>query len=448
MTSFVGRDRDVAEVKELLSRYRLLTLVGAGGIGKTRLAARVGAELLDRYPDGVWFVDLAPINDAELVASVVAQALCMSQQQGRRVDESIPLWLERKQALLIFDNCEHVLEPVSALVNAILAAAQRVRTLATSRQALNIGGEVVHRLSSLAFPIEANDLNAREALGYGAIELFVDRATAADTRFEFTDNNAPVIADICKRLDGIALAIELAAARVTVLSIPNLARQLNTRFEILSSGSRTALPRQKTLTALIDWSHDLLKPQEQILFARLGVFAGGFDLDAATAVCGGEGLAESEMFALLASLIDKSLVVVDTSGETERFRLLESTAAYALEKLSAAGERERLAQRHAEYFRDQATAADERFGSGSTVAWVAAVELELDNYRAALEWALTQGNNAVLGGAIAGTLQRLWYNAGLGVEGRYWIELALPRIREAEQPAIAARLQLTLSGFS
>jgi predicted ATPase/DNA-binding XRE family transcriptional regulator len=445
LTSFVGRDHDVVGVKELLSRYRLLTLVGAGGIGKTRLAVQVGWELLDLYCDSVWLVDLAPIRDSELVGSVVAQALGISQQQGRRVEESIPLWLKRKQALLIFDNCEHVLEPVSALVQAILATAQGVRIVATSRQRLDIAGEAVHRLPSLALPPEAPGLKCDDALHYGAVALFVDRAKAADTHFVLTDDNASIVAEICRRLDGIALAIELAAARVTVLSISNLAQRLSERFSLLTGGSRSALPRQKTLTALIDWSYDLLTRQEQRLFNRLGVFAGGFDLDAATTVCAGEGLAELGVFDLLTSLIEKSLVMVDTSGEQERYRLLESTTAYALGKLAASGERERLARRHAEYFRDRAEGVDKRRGSDRTVAWLAGVELELDNYRAVLEWALTGDNDAVLGGAILGALRGLWSEAGLGVEGRFWIERALPRISEAEQPAIAARLHLALS---
>jgi predicted ATPase/class 3 adenylate cyclase len=447
-TTFVGREDDVAEVKALLGRHRLLTVLGSGGVGKTRLAIRVGAELLDRYPDGVWFVDFAPISDPELVASVVAQALGISQQHGRRVDEAIPQWLERKKLLLILDNCEHVLEPAAALADAILAAAQDVSILATSRQGLDISGEGVHRLPSLAAPAEGTPLKADEALGYGAVALFVDRAQAADSRFALTDDSAPIVAEICRRLDGIALAIELAAARVKVLSIPTLARHLSERFQLLTGGSRSALPRQKTLTALMDWSYDLLTPQEQLLFARLGIFAGGFGLDAATAVCGGEGLGEIEIFNFLTSLTDKSLVVADTSDAKERYRLLESTSAYALEKLQSSGDRERMARHHAEYFRKQAEAADERSSSGSTAAWLADIKPELDNYRAGLEWALTRDHDAVLGGAIAGALERLWSFAGLVVEGRYWTELALPRVSEAEHPAIAGRLQLTLTVMS
>jgi predicted ATPase len=447
-TAFIGREHDVAKVKELLERHRLVTLVGSGGVGKTRLAVQVGVELLDGCPDGVWFVDLAPIADRELVSSVIAQTLGMSQQEGRRVDESIPPWLERKQLLLVFDNCEHVLETIAPLAAAILRVAPQVRVLTTSRQALEIGGEAVVRVPSLDVPHTIADLSASAVMEFAAVALFVSRATLADQSFALTDDTAPIVADICRRLDGIPLAIELAAARVKVLSIPHLAERLNERFKLLTGGSRDVLPRQKTLHALLEWSYDLLAPQEQLLFARLGIFAGGFALDAATSVCGGDGLDELEILDLLGSLTDKSLVVADTSGKHERYRLLESTAAYALEKLGASGEREALARRHAEYFRDRALAADESLGKGSTVAWLAGVELELDNFRAALAWALTHGNDAMLGGAIAGALSGLWGNAGLSVEGRYWISLALERVSDAEQSHVTARLWSASSALS
>jgi len=448
LRSFVGREEDVANITALLNEHRLITLVGSGGVGKTRLAVQVGSELLERYPDGVWFADLAPIADPELVSSVIAQALGMTQQEGKRVDESIPPWLKRKQLLLVFDNCEHVIEVVASLAAAILAAAPDVRIVATSRQALDIRGEEIVRIPSLDVPHTVADLTAAKVMEFAAVALFVARATSVDKKFALTDDTAPVVADICRRLDGIPLAIELAAARVKVLSIPNLAARLNERFKILTGGSRDALPRQKTLQALLDWSYDLLTPQEQLLFSRLGIFAGGFGLDAATNVCAGDDLDEIDILDLLGSLTDKSLVVADTSGEQERYRLLESTAAYALEKLSASGERDALARGQAEYFRDQALVADERYGTGSTFAWVAGVELELDNDRAMLTWALTQGNDAVLGGDIAGALGWLWSNGGLSVEGRYWIEMALERVSEAEQPRIAGRLWLALADLS
>ncbi len=438
-TRFVGREQDVAEVKKLVSRDRLVTLVGSGGVGKTRIAAQVGADLLDHYPDGVWFVDFAPITDPELVSSVIAQVLGMPQQQGRRVDESIPPWLKRKKLLLIFDNCEHVIDALAAIAAAIIKTAPEVRIVNTSRQALGISGEQVFRVPSLDVPHKVTDLTPAAVVGFGAVALFLDRAKLVDSSFTLTDNTAPIVAEICRRLDGIPLAIELAAARVKVLSIPNLAQRLNERFKILTGGSRDVLPRQKTLSALIDWSYDLLNSQEQMLFLRLGIFAGGFGLDAATAVCAGEGLDEIDILDLVASLTDKSLLVADTTGERERYHLLESTREYTLQKLEV-DERERLAHRYAERYAVKAQEEDKRYGTGSTFAWLDDVELELDNYRSVLEWSLTQGHDAMLGGAIAGALDRFWKYQGLSVEGRYWIESALERLKVAEQSQISARL--------
>src|SRR5450755_4477186 len=272
LTNLFGREHDLEEVKSLVGRHRLLTLFGAGGVGKTRVALQVGADLLDRFPDGVWFADLAPISDRELVASVVASAVGMTQRGGQSVDEAILQWLRRKNILLIIDNCEHVLEVVSRLADTILRTCPDVRLLATSREALGIAGEVVHRLPSLVVPENVTDMHAHDALRFGSISLFVDRANAADSRFALTNETAPIVAEICRRLDGIPFAIELAAARVKVLSIPNLSQRLNDRFKLLTGGSRAALPRQKTLGALIDWSYDLLTPREQMLFFRIGIF--------------------------------------------------------------------------------------------------------------------------------------------------------------------------------
>jgi predicted ATPase/class 3 adenylate cyclase len=447
-TSFRGREHDLEEVKSLLNQHKLLTLFGSGGIGKTRLALQVGAEVLDQNPDGVWFADFAPITDPELVSSVIAKEIGMAQVEGRRIDESIPQWLRRKKLLLILDNCEHVLEPVAAITNAVIRSCPEVRLLATSRQALGVSGEEVLRLPSLDVPHKIADLTSAAVAEFGAVALFVDRARSVDKSFVLTDDNAPIVAEICRRLDGIPLALELAAARVKILSIPTLAQRLNERFKILTGGSRTALPRQKTLGALIDWSYDLLTPQEQMLFSRLGIFAGGLSLDAATAVCSGEGLDAIDILDLLSSLTDKSLVVADTSGERERCHLLESTRAYALEKLTAAGAYERLAHRHAEYFRDQAQEADERLGTGSTAAWLASVERELDNYRAVLERALKDGHDMARGAAVAGALQGLWYHGGLAVEGRYWIGLAQAGLDETAHSRVAARLWRALDILS
>jgi predicted ATPase/DNA-binding CsgD family transcriptional regulator len=438
-TSFVGREHDVAEVKSLLGQHHLVTVSGAGGVGKTRLAVRVGTELVDQYPDGVWFADLAPINDPELVSSVIAKVLGMTQQEGRRVDESIPRWLKNKHLLLILDNCEHLLDATAAIADAMLHNCAKVRMLATSRQALGINGEATYRLPSLAVPEQLAGLGSFGALEYSAIALFVDRAKASDNRFALTDDLAPIVADVCRRLDGIPLAIELAAARVKLLSVASLAQRLSDRFRILTGGSRTAMPRQQTMHAAIDWSYELLNSQEQTLFNRLGIFAGGFSLEAAIAVCSGGGLDINDILELLSSLADKSLIVAKTNGAQERYNMLESTRAYATNKLTS-DEREPLARRHAEFFGQKAQEADKRYGTGSTLVWLASVEVELDNYRTALEWALTQGHAPVLGGAIAGSLARLWSLGGLNVEGRYWIESALERVSLSENARIAARL--------
>jgi predicted ATPase/DNA-binding XRE family transcriptional regulator len=449
LTSFVGREAELDAVASLMRDHRLVTLTGTGGVGKTQTALHVGTALSDGADGAAWFVGLAPIADPALVVAAIASTLGVQEAPNRPLFETLRAYLKNKTFLLILDNCEHVISEVASVAEGLLAGCPRLRILATSREPLRAAGEHTYRLPSLGVPSPeaARRLGATEAATFGAIALFVDRARAMDHSLTLTDENAPIVAEICRRLDGIPLAIELAAARVRVLSIPDLAERLDERFKILTSGSRDVLPRQKTLRALIDWSYELLAPQEQRLFARLGIFRSGFSLDAAASVCGGEGLDELDVLDVLGSLTDKSLVVADTSGEHARYRLLESTAAYALDKLSALGQREALARRHAEYFRDQALAARERFGTGSFFAWLAGIELELDNCRTALAWALTQGNDAVLGAAMASE-SALWVHAGLAGEGRYWVGLALERVSEGEQPRIAANLRLALSSFS
>ena len=448
LTTLLGRELDLMDVKSLLEAHRLVTLAGSGGVGKTRLALRIGVDLLDRYPDGAWLCDFSPLSDPALVVSAVARALIVRERQHRPLVDSVTEAMKRKRALLIFDNCEHVLDAAAEVVDEILHKCPNVRILATSRQALGIVGEAVYRVRSLSMPDSAERLTADKGPDYGAIALFVDRAHSADARFALTNENAPSVAEICRRLDGIPLAIELAATRSNVINLQTLARSLDDRFKVLTAGSRTALPRHKTLTALIDWSFDLLTRQEQMLFNRVGIFAGGFDLAAATAVCGDDGLDGTDIVELLVSLTDKSLVAADTRGEYERFRMLESMRAYALEKLTAAGERERLERRHAEFFRDQAQAMNGRLGKGSTTAWLARVEVDLDNYRAALDWALIGEHDAALGGDLVGTLESLWIEGGLTVEGGDWIARAQAAVDEAIHPRVSARLWRTLARLS
>ena len=447
-TTFVDRDEDVADLKALLDANRLVTICGAGGVGKTRTASHLGVELLNRYPDGAWFCDFSPVPHGDLASSVVAKALGIRRQQDRPLAESIIRALKRKHALLIFDNCEHVLQAAAELADEVLHNAPNVRILATSRQPLGIIGENLRRLPSLAVPGATAALKAEGAMRYAAIALFVDRAQSLAAGFTLSDDNAPIVAEICRRLDGIPLAIELAATRVNAMSLPRLAQSLDVRFKVLTAGNRTALPRHQTLRALIDWSYELLTGEEQRLFNRLGIFAGGFGSDAAIAVCGGHGVDSNRACEVLASLVDKSLLVADIGGASERYRLLESTRVYALEKL-ASDERDRLSRRHAEYFCDEALAADSHQGLGSTASFLASVEMEpeLDNYRAALEWALTRGGDPKLGGTLAGALYPFWLETA-PAEGHYWIRRAQANLDESALPIVAGRLWFALSALS
>ena len=445
LTTLIGREQDVVEVKSLLASYRLVTLSGSGGVGKTRLALRIGVDLLDRYPDGVWLFEFASISNSALVSRTVAKVLAISERQNRTLISSIVESLRRKQALLIFDNCEHVLNAVAELVDEILHNSPNVRILTTSRQALGIVGEVVDRVRSLSLPDRAEDVSADEALRFGAVALFADRARSSDLRFRLTDENAPLVSDICSRLDGIPLAIELVATRSDVLNLRSIARSLDDRFKMIAGGSRTALPRHRTLAALIDWSYDLLTPDERTLLNRVGVFAGGFDLSAASAICGGDGLDGKDIPELLTSLTDKSLLVVDAASSLERYRLLESTRVYALGKLTETGGLDAIAQRHAIYYRDQAQSMDERAGRGSIATWLERAVVDLDNYRAALTWSLIFGHDSALGGALAGALDELWIEGGLTVEGREWIDRAQAVVNDSELPDVSARLWMAIA---
>jgi predicted ATPase/DNA-binding CsgD family transcriptional regulator len=442
LTTLLGRERDLDHVKSLLSQHRLVTLSGSGGVGKTRLALRVGVDLLDAHPGGVWFCDFSPISRPAAAASgVVAKIMGIREHSARALGDSIVQALKRRDTtLLIFDNCEHVLDAAARLADEILAACPRVRILVTSRERLRITGEVVRRVQSLAFPERRSVPSVEQALSYGAVALFADRAQSADGRFALDDENVAAVVDICRRLDGIPFAIELAATRMHVSDVYNVAVSLDDRFTILTSGGRTALPRQKTLKALIDWSYDLLSPKERKLLERLGVFGSDFDLRAATAVCAGDGLRDEDVPALVAELAEKSLLVPQTGARRERYALLESMREYTLEKLARREERERYATRHAEHFRARARGADESFGFGSAAAWLARVEQDIEDYRAALRWSLIEGYDVALGGDIAGSLERLWFLSGVAVEARVWIGTALDRIDETEHPAVAARL--------
>jgi predicted ATPase/DNA-binding SARP family transcriptional activator len=351
VTTYVGREREMGEVKRLLAETRLLTLTGPGGCGKTRLALEVGSRLGETYPDGVWLVELAAMEDVDLVAEAVAAALGIPEQPGRPLRETLCTAMESKHLLLVLDNCEHLVDACAALIDALLRASPRLHVLATSRQTLGIAGEQVWRVPSLALPDPRRLPPLDEIAQSEAVRLFLDRARLSRPGFDLTEENVGAIVEVCKRLDGMPLAIELAAARLRVLSVEQISVLLDDRFRLLTDGSRAALPRQRTLRATVDWSYDLLGEAEKTLFDRLSVFAGGWTLEAAEAVCTGSGVASDPSgLDLMAGLVDQSLVLAEAGeGSTVRYRLLETLRQYGQERLAARKEAELMRCRHAAY---------------------------------------------------------------------------------------------------
>ncbi len=385
LTSFVGRADVLQQVAALLNSSPLVTLVGTGGVGKTRAAIQAGSELLESVADGVWLVELAPISDASLVGNAVAQALSVQVSPKRPVIETLVDALKNKRLLLILDNCEHVIDEARAVVTTVLHACPDVRILATSREAFGIAGENVYRMPSLE-----DD---------AAVALFAERARSSDEHFALTEENARDVAEICRRLDGIPLAIELAAARAKLLAPRQLAQKLDERFRLLTGGDRSALPRQQTMRALIDWSYDLLSEQERAFFRRLSVFAGSFTLESAAAVCESDALDDIAVLDVLASLVDKSLVSAELGDEATRYRLLESTRQYARERLleEADAEVRDVAARHVRYYAELVGRLAHFVDSLDDEQWQQALGPELDNIRAALDWSLLRSNDGDAG---------------------------------------------------
>ncbi len=436
VTALIGRDEVVAEVEALIAQSPLVTLVGTGGVGKTRLALQAGADVLDGSGDGVWFVELAPLSDPSLVAVTIASTLGLREQPERPMLETLLRYLKNRRLLLILDNCEHVIAETARIAEAILRDCPNVRLLATSREALRISGEQPYRMPSLAVPKDGAARTAAEALQYGAAALFIQRATIADAKFRLSDANAPVVGEIVRRLDGIPLAIELAAARVKVLTLPQIAKKLDERFAVLTGGSRTALPRHQTMRALIDWSYDLLSPQEQRLFARLAIFAGGWTLDTAGEVCAGDDVLE-----LLSALVDKSLIVAEPAGEQQRYAWLESTREYARERLAQSGELETIARAHAEAYLVLAERLHGAFDSTPDRVWLSQTEPELENWRAALAWSLGARNDVLLGQRLTAKLGDFWHSYGAS-EGLRWVRAALEMVDESTPALVVAQLDL------
>ena len=441
VSELIGRDEPVREVIALVTSRRLVTLTGTGGIGKTRLALEVARRLLPRFADGVGLAELGPLTDPQLVPGTVAGALGLRPVSGTASFESVVATLHGRQALVVLDNCEHLIEVAAHMAEALLRAGPGVCVVATSREPLRATAEHVYRVPSLDVP-DADTVAVPDVLRHGAVKLFVARAQAAEPRFVLDPRVAPAAAAICRRLDGLPLAIELAAARIAAFGVDGVASRLDDRFRLLTGGSRTALPRQQTLRATLDWSHGLLAGPERVLLRRLAVMAGSFSLHAAASIAAGPELADGDVVECLANLVSKSLISVDLGGAATSYRLLETTRAYAAEKLAEAGEVERLARRHAEYHRDLFERAHAEWHAQPTAEWLATYGPALDDLRAALDWAFASGGDATLGVALTIAAVPLWFQRTLLGECRTRVERALSTLAATPDRDARAEMQL------
>jgi predicted ATPase/class 3 adenylate cyclase len=432
-TPLIGREGDLDRLRHELVTHQILTLVGAGGVGKTALALQAGLSIIDGYEDGVWIAELAPV-DAGAVASTLAAVFGVtSLAAGDSILEALISYLKNKKLLLIIDNCEHVLAAAAQAVQAIAHECAGVHILATSRERLGLSNETLYRLAVL-------DIDA-------ACDLFAERARTHVPGFALTSENAADVTRICRRLDGIALAIELAAPRLRVLSLPQLADRLTERFRLLTGGNRHVLPHHQTLRALIDWSYELLTEQERTLLRRAALFPGGWTLGAVVDVCADEWLEEWDILDHMGSLVDKSLVISDADGAEPRYRMLESTREYALERLEQSGERSVVARKQAEYLLHLAQRADDAWPNVPATTWIAPLNAELDNFRAALSWCISQHNDNALGIRLFDSLEAFWWDAQ-PVEGRRWIDELSGVPQANEDSRDAARYWLTTAGVA
>ena len=420
LSSFIGRQTELAAIQDALTRSRLVTLTGAGGSGKTRLALQVAADRVERHPDGVWLADLAGLAEPELVAQIVVSALRVPPQTGRPALEALTHHLSSRALLIVLDNCEHMIAPAADLVDAVLRAAPEVRIIATSREPLNVPGEIAWRVPSLSIPEEGDEAAAADS---EAVALFVERATSADASFTLTPERAAVVGTIVRRLDGLPLAIELAAARVRALSVEEIAARLHDRFALLTGGARTALPRQRTLEAAVAWSYDLLDDRDRTLFARLSVFAATFDLDAVEAVCAGYGVGTDEILDLLQRLVDKSLVSVVRLGSGTRYRLLETLRDYARNRLSRSTEAQEIRDAHLQWAVTTAEFAGSQLQGPEQDRALEDIAASMDDLRAALSRALETGDRDK-GLQLMSGLETWWINLAVR-EARHWLEQLL-----------------------
>lgn len=449
LTRFVGRGHELSEVERLLTGTRLLTLTGPGGTGKTRLALQAAAAVLEQFPQGVWLVELAPVTDPQIIVQVIANVFSVRQIAGRSLLETLTDNLHYKTLLLVLDNCEHLIEACAQLTDTLLHGCPNLKILASSRESLGIAGEVAFRVPSLSLPpalLKAGSNSLAELEQSEAVRLFVERAQAVSPDFSLEQENAPAVAQICRRLDGIPLALELAAARIKVLSSTQIASRLDDRFRMLTGGSRTALPRQQTLKALIDWSWTLLSDSEKVLLRRLAVFSGGFTLEAVVSICADPAsnreasLSDYEILDLLEGLVNKSLIQVGEEGGQARYRLLETIRQYALDQLLLSEEAPQLRDCHLEYFSHLAEQAEPHLQAADMLEWMDRLERDTDNLRAALEWGLGTCSPAAL--ILSKGLINYWMGSGQATEGLRWLGTAVTCLPDSTPVESEASLDL------
>ncbi|HSL43712.1 MAG TPA: tetratricopeptide repeat protein [Anaerolineales bacterium] len=448
LTSFIGRERDIEEVKRLLTNTRLVTLTGAGGTGKTRLAIEIAKQIKHQYPDGVWLIDFVVLPESSLIWQAIAAIIGLREEPNRSLQQTLTDYLRSKKLLLVFDNCEHLVSACARAADALLQACPQLYILATSREALGIPGESLYYVPTLTLPSlgaasSLEDLNQSEA-----VRVFRDRASLVRSTFNVTRANASSVAQICRRLDGIPLAIELAAARVKALSVEEIAARLDDRFSLLSTGNRTALQRHQTLRATIDWSYNLLSEKEQTLLSRLAVFAGGWTVESATEVCLVVQVEQRDVLSLLLNLSDKSLVIIEEQEGETRYRFLETIRQYALEKLAESGEERLVRNRHLDFFIHFAEEAERNYRSEKQLFWFHVMERERDNFRAALDYVL-HTNQVETSLRLVGTAFWLWFFQGPWSEGQIWTESALAQAPDLRIKAGAkVRMALGLLQFA
>ena len=439
LTTFIGREKEVADLVQLMSGARLITLTGSGGCGKTRLAIQLARQQAHAYPDGAWLVELAALTNAALVPQTIANVLGVKEKPGTGPTDAIAGYLRPRSLLLVLDNAEHLIEACALLSESLLQRCARLVILVTSRERLRITGEQTYRVPSLSVPDEANDTTPEAVASHESARLFIERARLQVPQFAITPQNSPAIASICRRLDGIALALELAAPRIRTLSVEELGRRLDQRFEVLTEGSRTALPRHRTLSALIDWSYDLLGESEKALLRRVSIFAGGWTLDSATQVCNDDDVRRTEMLDLLASLVEKNLIFPAEASGTPRYGLLETVRHYARDRLQECGEEERMKRKHLEWCVKLVDEVLVGIKGKQEQAGLERLEKEHDNLRLALAWSTTPGGDAMAGLRMAGTLGWFWAVRGYLGEGRDWLEKILSAAPSVPPTSLRAR---------